>query len=236
MSPSLKILVLLGTIGLLALTSARGQGPGSFAGVKYKLTSAGGVWQGWFWSTEDNAWAQVDEARGSFEEARGELARFVAWYTLGDGALASMRALQAELMLAGVRHFTAPELVTIRHPAIARSVGITTAWFDAPATVRNQLTQTALLADKLRDLVGAPLTVRNGYRPDVYNDAVSEALDSQHELGRALDLAAEDMPKLRRMLKRLYTKGQVSGARYYATNIHLDRRLGSRHEGGTHVP
>jgi hypothetical protein len=136
----------------------------------------------------------------------------------------SVELLQADLDAAGVRYFSARELLRIRWPAIAKRVGIDTTFFDATPLERQRLVGVANLADVLRERFGAPITVLNGLRPETYNAAVGGAKRSQHIWGRALDLTARDMPKLRSVALVMYRAREIGGLGLYRGNIHIDTR------------
>ena len=136
--------------------------------------------------------------------------------------------LQADLHAAGVRHFKASELLRVRWPEIAARVGVLTPYFSPTPSQRAELVVVASLADKLRERFGGPITVLNGLRPKAYNAEVGGAKGSQHLYGRALDLTAKDIARLRGVALDLYREGLIGGLGLYRGNIHIDTRPGQR--------
>ena len=132
--------------------------------------------------------------------------------------------LQKKLDAAGVRHFTASELLRIRHPAKARDVGITSKTFPASESIQDRLVEVALLADRLRCALGQPITVLNGYRPRSYNKAVGGSSGSQHIYGRGMDLTCERFhrPKLWELAREMHDAREIGGLGLYIGNIHID--------------
>lgn len=142
----------------------------------------------------------------------------------GAGAGGSVGKLQAKLDAAGVQYFGAHELLRIRHRSIAKRVGITSAQFEAGDVILDELVKVAKVADLLRERYGAPVRVLNGYRPRAYNREVNGASGSQHIYGRALDLTADDMPRLRALAIEMWRAGEFGGFGNYTGNVHIDTR------------
>lgn len=212
-----------------ASRSSRPGMAGELDGVPWRITAVDGGYAGWVWSPEDDAYALLDEAQGALVHVARTLASFIAWFT-GASTQSSVGTLQVLLEAAGVRNFRATELLRIHHPQIARDVGIDTPWFEASDDVLAQLVETAKLAEEIRREYGGPIRIINGFRPDAYNDRVSEASESQHEDGRALDMSADDMPRLRDVTRRMYKRGRIKGLRIYSGNVvHVDTRPGAPH-------
>jgi hypothetical protein len=207
-------------------------GEGTIDGVDYQIRSDGaGLLQGWVMF--DGRWSMLDEARGdSLELVRAEIKKFIRWLHTGDQN-PSVNQLQGRLDDAGIQHFDAKELLRIRHPGIAAPLGFEGSTFEAGAGVQAQLVAVAALGDQLRTRYGGQVTVLNGYRPRVYNDAVSEASGSQHVQGRALDLTASDLPRLRAVAHTMYLEGRIRGLGLYKGNVHIDTRTGSPHLWGS---
>lgn len=134
--------------------------------------------------------------------------------------------LSEALKVAGVKHFSAAELLRIKHPDIARRVGITTAFFTPTKKQVDELVKVALLAEVVRERFGGPLTVLNGLRPRAYNDQVTKAKNSQHIYGRALDLAvaSDNMQRLRDIVETMWHAGEIGGVGLYRNNVHIDTR------------
>ena len=76
---------------------------------------------------------------------------------------------------------------------------------------------------KLRDILGVPVTINSAYRSDSHNRAVGGAPNSQHRLGRAFDI------RLTKAIARdkLHVAAEAAGYRGvgdYNTFVHLDTR------------
>lgn len=233
----LTLLVLAGLAGLVGLgddppaTAPEPAGgvveQGRFEGVDYQIRAARTGYQGWV--VLDGQWSQLDEASGpDLDRVREEIRAFVTWLHSGDPN-PSVNQLQGLLEDAGVRHFRAGELLRIRHPSIAAELGYQGPAFEAPVDVLANLVGVAKVADELRRLYAGPITVLNGYRPAAYNERVQGSPNSQHLTGRALDLTAANMPRLRDAARSLYADGLIRGLRLYTSNIHVDTRTGAPH-------
>jgi hypothetical protein len=97
-------------------------------------------------------------------------------------------SLQSYLDRVGVRHFTARELTQVRPERVALAASLGFADFTPPPAWWPRLALQALAADRLRDVAGEPVSVRNGWRPAAYNAQVGGAPDSAHVRCCALDL------------------------------------------------
>ena len=205
---------------------------GTIEGVDYQIRRAGAGYEGWV--VLDGAWSVLDQAHGTLEAVRAEIKRFVDWLHSGDPN-PSVNQLQGLLDDAGVEYFSAAELLRIRHPSIADALGYKGSTFSAPAEVLANLADVAVVADQLRRSYAGPLIVLNGYRPEDYNDAVKGSDGSQHVYGRALDLTASDVPRLRSLAQAMFEGGAIRGLGLYNSNIHLDTRTSSPELWGSHA-
>ena len=84
------------------------------------------------------------------------------------------------------------------------------------------------LLDKLqsvRDLLGFPLTINSGFRCAEHNKAVGGSPNSQHLLGKAVDISMRGLTgeKKHRLLKAAFIHG-FNGLGVYSTFLHLDVR------------
>lgn len=153
-----------------------------------------------------------------------------------DGPVVGVAELQAELDRAGIQFFNAGELLRIRHKDIAASVGITADKFELPAEYVANMVGVARSADRLREALGEPVNVINGYRPREYDRLVTDAADSQHRRGLALDLVADDMDRLRLLALQMFDENELRGLGLYEGNIHIDLRPGKPHSWGSRLP
>jgi hypothetical protein len=101
---------------------------------------------------------------------------------------ANIDGFNAYLVASGVHDFTGSDFTRPNHPDIARKLGYTNfvppqQWWDRGAAL-------ALLAQGVQRAVGAPINIRNWWRPDDYNrqPGVDGARASDHITANALDL------------------------------------------------
>lgn len=87
----------------------------------------------------------------------------------------------------GVEHFTAEELTLLDNPKWTGPRHVC-----PPSQELRHIYSTIRLADRIRELWGAPIVVTSGYRPPEYNDLVGGSPRSQHLRFRALDLHPAD--------------------------------------------
>lgn len=93
---------------------------------------------------------------------------------------------QAYLDAVGVTYFDAAEIVTPSHPQAAADCGYMILLPDQGQW--EKIGALALFADRLRELVGEPVWMRNWWRPDCYNAAVGGAPGGDHPDADAVDL------------------------------------------------
>lgn len=100
----------------------------------------------------------------------------------------TMVALQDYLNYAGVKFFTAKEMVTPHNMQVAESLGFVML-IPKPEDYHKGVAL-ALLADRLREVVKGPIKMRNWYRPSTppYNAMVGGASESDHVTACAVDL------------------------------------------------
>ncbi len=96
----------------------------------------------------------------------------------------SITTLDDFLKDAGIKHFSAKEVLTLRR------LGVTVD--PPPRDWWPRMLPTLDIAEKIRAELGHPLIVGNGFRPEPYNSRVGGARRSQHLFFRALDL---DLPR-----------------------------------------
>lgn len=131
-----------------------------------------------------------------------------------------MHELQTLLDSEGVRHFKARELVLLRQ------------WGEHVTPPRHFLPRilpAAILANEIRDKLGAPIRVSSGYRTPDYNRQVGGSPASEHMAFRALDLQPHDpglMEKMREIATAVVARARERGWNvaliHYATFIHID--------------
>jgi uncharacterized protein YcbK (DUF882 family) len=132
----------------------------------------------------------------------------------------SLAELDVKLHAAGVVNFTAHELTYLRKAKPPHHE------FPLEAQVEN-LIRVAVVAQMIRDHVGAPLSVANGYRPSWYNVAVGGKPRSAHTRAAAMDLVARNLEEARRMkaiAEQLWQSGMLDGLGFYGNplRIHID--------------
>lgn len=140
---------------------------------------------------------------------------------------ARLAELDAEIMEAGVVHFTAREVCKLRKaPTLAYAIPPLSLWDRMIRTLRD-------VAEPLRAAYGEPLRILNGYRPSDYNAAVGGSRGSRHLYFEALDITAPGMDKLRRIAADMYLEraSESLGIGFYRGNIHVDIGYRRRHWG-----
>ncbi|WP_057466125.1 D-Ala-D-Ala carboxypeptidase family metallohydrolase [Pseudovibrio sp. POLY-S9] len=93
----------------------------------------------------------------------------------------------------GLRHFSAGELMFMgeshsnpEHPAY----GLNSL---PPPELWSNIVPTIMVADRLREASGGPLTILSAYRSSGYNEAIDGAEKSQHVKFTALDLRSKGL-------------------------------------------
>jgi uncharacterized protein YcbK (DUF882 family) len=138
--------------------------------------------------------------------------------------------LDAELDAAGVRDFSARELTYLPKAKPPRHD-------EPPRELWPNLVAVAVLAQRVRDLYGGPLSVSSAWRPDWYNEAVGGASRSQHRNAAAVDLnvlASQRDDQTTRELEQagarvwLANDGAHGFGVYRGARIHLDSSGGRR--------
>lgn len=131
---------------------------------------------------------------------------------------ARLAELDADMLDAGIKHFTAREVTRLRKaPGTVYAIPPLSLWDRMLRTLRD-------VAEPLREVYGGPLRVLNGYRPTDYNEAVSGAKGSRHLYFEALDLTADDMQRLREVAADFFVENPTLsiGLGLYRGNIHVD--------------
>lgn len=81
---------------------------------------------------------------------------------------------------------------------------------------------------KLRDMVGKPVTIHSGYRSPAYNNAIGGVPNSRHLTAQAADFSVADatFESVYCLLEHLITGGQMKqgGLGIYAAHLHYDTR------------
>lgn len=144
--------------------------------------------------------------------------------TRGDPELEGLlNEFDAVLASAGVRNFRSAEVTKLRKtPGPSYAIPHRDAW---PKMVR-----TLQLLQRVRDQLGAPITIYNGFRPEDYNKAVGGARDSDHIWAEAVDAYVErpHQDAFMMALARLY---DVEGARLKMSfGVYGDPRTGEQLE------
>lgn len=132
------------------------------------------------------------------------------------------RDLSARLVRAGVKYFSAGELL---YPGATHYAGTVKNSPPAPSLL-GDLVEVAEVADDLRHAVNLPLIVLSAYRSPTYNQHIGGAPQSYHMKGRALDLCPiqpEEMPRLHYIAKELHEcKMLPGGLGLYPWGVHID--------------
>lgn len=76
---------------------------------------------------------------------------------------------------------------------------------------------------QLRDSYGKSITVTSGYRSKEYNDKIGGVANSQHVLGRAVDITGKDLDKLYDLCLGIFNA--VGDGRKKGKFIHVDNRI-----------
>lgn len=77
--------------------------------------------------------------------------------------------------------------------------------------------------EPIREKFGSPIHVNSGYRCQALNKAVGGATTSFHLLGRAADITASDLRRLKDLVAELVSDGTIKPIEYieYSSFIHL---------------
>lgn len=90
------------------------------------------------------------------------------------------------------------------------------------------LIRVAIVAQKIRTELGAPLVVSSAYRPNWYNGAVGGAPNSAHIRAAAIDLNApssDDALRMKSIAEKMWKAKEFAGLGFYAKaprRIHID--------------
>lgn len=96
------------------------------------------------------------------------------------------------------RHFSLYEMV---HSDVAMRLGLAN---DPPPEAVENLRALAVLLERAREVLGAPLVVSSGYRSKPLNDAIGGAKNSAHMLGLAADFTAPRFGTVREIVRALH--------------------------------
>lgn len=96
------------------------------------------------------------------------------------------QGFQQFLDATGIRYTKAEELTRPNHPDIAARHGYTD--FTPPKDLWERSAALAAIFDHVRSMVGAPITIRNAWRPAPYNADVGGSSGSDHIGNQAFDL------------------------------------------------
>lgn len=134
------------------------------------------------------------------------------------------RDLRGRMVRAGVRHFSAVELLTLgaSHHAAGPGHGLNGL---PPLDLLGDLVAVAVVADRLREAFGGPLRVLSAYRSPAYNRAIGGAKGSMHLMGKALDLSPVSgrVSDLVAVARRLHSSGTLPGGLgIYGWGVHVD--------------
>jgi hypothetical protein len=133
--------------------------------------------------------------------------------------------LQAKLDRAGIRHFSAKELLFLgashANPR-SRAFGLNS---EPPAALLGKIMPAAAVADTARWHLGRAIQVASGFRNAAYNRAVGGVANSTHRQFIALDLVTARPKELYDILLEMRRRGEFTGGLgLYKTFVHLDTR------------
>jgi len=99
---------------------------------------------------------------------------------------------------------------------------------EMPVKVLTNIIELVVELQKLRDIIGVPITVNSGYRSPEHNKSIGGARNSQHVLGCACDIVAKDISPndLANIIEDLIDNGilKIGGLGRYNTFTHIDIR------------
>lgn len=119
----------------------------------------------------------------------------------------------------GIQYFSAGEVTLLRRWG---------RYVEPPRKLWDNIVPTIILADKIRDAWGGPLTVASGYRPEEYNRLVGGEPESEHKAFRALDISyptgrgVEFLSVALRVIQGYMDDGFEVGVGVYRTFLHID--------------
>lgn len=96
--------------------------------------------------------------------------------------------------------------------------------FECPGSDEHKILKE--LVDKLqqlRDKYGKSITITSGYRSPEYNAKIGGVTNSQHILGRAVDITGKDLNKLYDLCLEIFNA--VGDGRKKGKFIHVDQRI-----------
>lgn len=93
---------------------------------------------------------------------------------------------------------------------------------------------TLIKINKLRSMVGYPLTINSAFRDEKHNAVVGGSPNSQHKLGTAVDIRIESQ-EIGKRIEELAKSLEFKGIGRYKTFIHLDTRKTAAEWGAWNV-
>lgn len=78
------------------------------------------------------------------------------------------------------------------------------------------------LCSDIKNELGEAISINSGYRCKTHNAAVGGVSNSQHVKGNAADISCSNLPKLKKLCKRMWSANKVGGLGLYATFVHVD--------------
>ena len=97
--------------------------------------------------------------------------------------------------------------------------------FESPDTKEVKVDgELASLLQQLREKIGRPLIINSAYRTKQHNKAVGGVENSQHRLGKAVDISLENLTYTADDVEKLAEQIGFKGIGKYNTFIHLDVR------------
>ncbi len=133
-----------------------------------------------------------------------------------------LQRLAVAFQQAGVTNFTPEEFLTLRKWGVIA---------DMPEEYEENIVNLAVQAQELRDALGLPIAVMNGYRSPEYNDAVGGAANSAHLRGAGGDFEIPSVYATSTNDRKL----QVDAAKQWLTNTSQLAGLGIYTGGRVHL-
>lgn len=175
-----------------------------------------------FVNTDDKSVCQAI-APGELEAYAKIIKRFDRTVTPSKNLKRDKSGLQTYLNQTGIRYFSASEIMTPHSETDALKCGLENLiphqciWPAGAAMLS--------IFDKIRDLIGGPITFRNWWRPSCYNELVAGAKASDHLLAKSMDIdfkSAHDRAVAQKFIcEELWKKGENVQVGIGCNSLHI---------------